>query len=119
MLKETDQYFLQQIEPAKSCLLFLRGLVLGLNSEVTEVWRYGMPFYCYKGKRFCYLWVHKKSGIPYIGIVEGKLINHPSLLQEQRSRMKIMLIDPDVDIPVDEVKYILNMALDYCKMQEG
>ena len=74
-----------------------------------------MPFYCYKGKMFCYLWVHKKFKQPYIGIVEGARINHPDLLLEKRARMKILLIDPEKDIPVKRIKAILKEALSFYK----
>jgi hypothetical protein len=106
-----DQYFLKQEEPIKGCLLFLRQHILQQNEFITEKWSYGMPFYCYKGKRFCYLWVHKKYHQPYIGIVDGKLINHPDLLQEERARMKIFLIDPTKDIPVKKMNAILEEVL--------
>lgn len=74
-----------------------------------------MPFYCYKGKMFCYLWVHKKFKQPYIGIVEGARINHRDLLLEKRARMKILLIDPEKDIPVKRIKAILKEALSFYK----
>ena len=70
-----------------------------------------MPFYCYKGKRFCYLWVHKKYGQPYIGIVDGKGIDHPDLLVEKRARMKILLVDARKNIPVKKINYILKELL--------
>jgi hypothetical protein len=66
-----------------------------------------MPFFCYKEKMFCYLWVHKITHQPYIGIVEGKYIEHPDLIMEKRSRMKIMLFDPNDDLPVDIIENIL------------
>ncbi len=71
--------------------------------------------YCYKGKIFCYIWVHKKYGQPYIGIVEGGRINHPDLLQEKRARMKILLIDATEDIPVGKIDAILREALTFYK----
>lgn len=70
-----------------------------------------MPFYCYKGKMFCYVWVHKQHRKPYLGIVEGKKINHLDLLQEKRSRMKILLIDPAKDVPVKKINAILKEVL--------
>jgi hypothetical protein len=70
-----------------------------------------MPFYCYKGKRFCYLWVHKKYGQPYIVIVEGKQINHPDLIIEERARMKILLVDANKNIPVSKITRILKEVL--------
>lgn len=111
MLRPIDNYFLQKEEPVKSCLQFLREHILQLDSNITEAWKYGMPFYCYKGKMFCYLWVHKKFLQPYIGIVEGKKISHPDLLQEKRARMKILLLDPGKNIPVKKIDTILKQAL--------
>lgn len=113
MLRPIDNYFLQKEEPVKSCLQFLREHILQLDSNITEAWKYGMPFYCYKGKMFCYLWVHKKFLQPYIGIVEGKKISHPDLLQEKRARMKILLLDPGKNIPVKKIDTILKQALHF------
>jgi hypothetical protein len=111
MLKPADNYFLQQEEPAKSCLLALRKIILMHTTSITESWKYGMPFYCYNGKMFCYLWVHKKYRQPYLGIVEGNKITHSLLIQEKRARMKIMLVDPQKDIPVKTIESILKKAL--------
>ena len=90
---------------------FLRAHILKQNDAVTEAWKYGMPFFCYHGKMFCYLWVHKKYHQPYIGFVEGKRISHPDLLTEKRARMKILVIDSSKDIPVKKINAILKMAL--------
>lgn len=111
MLRPIDIYFLQKDEPIKSCLQFLREYILKQDANLTEAWKYGMPFYCYKGKMCCYLWVHKKFHQPYIGFVEGKQLNHPELLQEKRARMKIWLIDPAKDIPVNTLNELLNAML--------
>ncbi|WP_315820994.1 DUF1801 domain-containing protein [Paraflavitalea speifideaquila] len=83
MLREIDQYFLEKEEPVKSYLLALREYLLHFDPKVTEAWKYKMPFYCYKGKMFCYLWVHKKNQQPYLGIVEGNKIYHPQLIIEK------------------------------------
>lgn len=88
MLREIDNYFLKE-EPVKSCLLAVRGFILSFDGNIVETWKYGMPMYCYKKKMFCYLWVHKKLHQPYLGIVEGKRIEHPKLIQEKRARMTI------------------------------
>ena len=66
-----------------------------------------MPFFCYKGKMICYLWVHKKYGHPYLGVVEGASMKHPDLIIEKRARMKIFLIDANKDIPVKKLNMIL------------
>jgi len=110
-LKELDNYYLTKEEPIKSCLLFLRGHILNFNPNITEAWKYGMPFFCYGKKMFCYLWVHKKNGLPYIGIVEGRKIDHPALIIEDRPRMKIMLLDPEMDLPIETINEILATAI--------
>ena len=115
MLRPIDNWFLNKEEPHKSTLQFLRSILLEFDLNITEDWKYGMPFYNYKGKRFAYLWVHKKLGQPYIGIVDGNLINHPDLLQEDRKRMKILLIDADKDLPVKKINGIVKEVLELYK----
>lgn len=113
MLRDIDNYYLQKDEPVKSCLLFLREYILNYDKNITEAWKYRMPFFCYKEKMFCYLWVHKKNGLPYIGIVEGKRIDHPDLIIEDRARMKIMLLDPTADLPIETISAILQIAIGF------
>lgn len=113
MLREIDNFYLQKEEPVKGCLLFLREHILQFDPNITEAWKYGMPFFCYRKKMFCYLWVHKKNGLPYLGIVEGKKIDHPALIIEDRARMKIMLFDPSADLPVDTIDSILKTAASF------
>jgi hypothetical protein len=111
MLRPIDAYFIEKEEPEKSCLQFLREYILKQDKNISEEWKYGMPFFCFNGKMFCYLWVHKKYRQPYIGIVEGKKMNHPDLISEKRARMKILLIDPYKNIPVKKIKLILKELL--------
>ena len=110
MLKPADQYFDHLEEPNRSCMQFLRERILS-KFGLTENWQYGMPFFTSKGKRICYLWVHKKLKQPYLGIVEGKLIEYPGLIRENRARMKIFLIDPMKDIPLLDIDRLLKLAL--------
>jgi hypothetical protein len=113
MLRPIDNWFLEQDEPFKNCLQFLRTHILSRDKNITEAWKYGMPFYCYKGKMFCYLWTHKKYHQPYIGFVEGKFLQHPDLIQEKRARMKILLIDPTKDIPLPKINLLIKEALKF------
>ena len=115
MMKELDNFYLQQDEPIKGTLLALREIILQQDKDITNAWKYGMPFFCYKGKMFCYLWFHKKYKQPYIGIVEGKRFDEPFLIQEDRSRMKIMLFDPNEDLPLQMIENILQKAINFYK----
>lgn len=113
MLSPIDEWFLNQEEPARTCLQFMRAHILKQDSQLSESWKYGMPIFCYKGKMCCYLWIHKKYKQPYLGIVEGKKINHPDLIQEKRARMKILLLDPAKDIPLKKINSILKEVLGF------
>lgn len=115
MPTQTDNFYLQKDEPLKSCLLALRDIILKQDKDISAACKYGMPFFCYKGKMFCYLWVHKKLHQPYMGIVEGKRFDHPNLIIEKRSRMKIMLFEADQDLPLTIIEDILKQALDLYK----
>ncbi len=117
-MKAVDDFYLQLDEPIRSCFLALKEIILSQDVEITNVMKYGMPFFCYKGKMFCYLWIHKKYKQPYIGIVEGNRFAHPDLMIEKRSRMKIMLFDPNKDLPLETIQDILQQALNLYKTGE-
>jgi hypothetical protein len=108
-MNEIDIFYLEKEEPVKSCLLSLREHILNYN--ITEAWKFNMPFFCYKGNMVCYLWTHKKTGQPLIGFRDGKWIEHPALTFEKRSRIKIFLVDPETDLPFDTVDSILKIAI--------
>lgn len=113
MVRDIDNWYLDKTEPNKSCLQALRTWVPTLDEQITEAWKYRMPFFCFKGKMFCYLWIDKKSHRPYIGIVEGGKIEHPALVQDKRARMKIMYIDPNADLPIKTMREILGQAMTF------
>src|SRR6267154_4568767 len=100
MTSEADLYYLRLDEPIKICLLALRTVILSADKNISAVWRYGMPFFYYKRKMLCYLWVHKKYKQPYLGMVDGNRLHHAKLIKENRSRMKIILFDPDKNLPI-------------------
>jgi len=112
-MKELDNFYFQQNEPIRGCLLALRQIILNQDMEITTALKYGMPFFCYRGKMFCYLWVHKKHKLPYLGMVQGNRLHHPDLLIEKRSRMKIMLFQPANDLPLETIQSILLQAISF------
>lgn len=114
-MKALDNFYDHQDEPIKGTLLALKKNILKQDSNITNVLKYGCPFFCYKNKMFCYLWVHKKYKQPYIGIVEGHRFDEPFLIQEDRKRIKIMLIDPNKDLPLQRIETVLQKALDLYK----
>lgn len=111
MISELDQFYLTKEEPIKGCLLAVRDLILAHDKRISKEWKYKLPFFYFEGKMLCYLWIHKKLAKPYIGFVDGRLIDDEDLLQEKRSRMKILLLDANEDLPIKKIKYILTQAI--------
>ncbi len=116
MISELSSFYLNKSEPNKSCLLALRDLILNQDSNITETVKYGMPCFCYQKKMFCYLWTDKKTGEPYLLMVEGKHLDFPGLEEGKRSRMKIFRVDPNKDLPIKTIDTILQSALDLYRM---
>lgn len=111
MINQLENFYLKHDEPNKSCLLALRSIILSYDNNITAEWKYGMPFFYYKRKMFCYLWIHKKMKLPYIGFVEGTHLDDSFLIKENRSRIKIMLFDPNIDLPLLQIESILGKAI--------
>ena len=114
-MKELNLFYLQQEEHLKNCFLSLRDYILNYNKDVTEAWKFRMPFFCYKGQSFCYFRVNKKDGMLYIGFMEGKRMVHSALISEERARIKILKIDPAEDVPAKILGEILKEAIHLCE----
>jgi len=111
MTQELDKYYLSIEEPNRGCLLALRHLILKQDEQITETRKYHMPCFCYRGKAFCYLWTDKKTGEPYVLFVEGQYLEHDDLETGDRTRMKILRINPNKDLQVKKIELLLNKAL--------
>ncbi len=110
MLQTIHTVFIQNDEPVQNCLFAMYHIAMQYSDEMGEDLKYGMPLITYKGKPFCYLWTDKKTKYPYYLMVRGDKINHPTLEQGDRKRMKILPINPHEDIPVEIVYAVFDMA---------
>ena len=113
MLNQIEAFYEKQNEATRECLLYLRQEILKLDPKLNEQWKYGAPFFCYENKMFCYFWIDKKLMQPYVSVAEGRRLDHPMLEQGDRKRMKIIRINPDEDLPISEIRLILNEALTF------
>jgi len=102
MLTELNNFYDSQPEPNQGCFLALRKIILDFDKEMTEHWKYKLPFFYYQKKPFCYLWKDKKTNEPYIGIVRSANINHPQLHLGTSKKMKKFYVNPlkDIDLKI-------------------
>lgn len=114
-MKPSDNFYISQEEPIKSCLLAMRSILLESDPNVSETKKYGMPCFCFYNKMFCYLWIDKKTNNPYYLFVEGKHLKHPMLKSEVRKRMKVLHINPHKNLQVVMIRNIITQALDLYK----
>lgn len=110
MDKSNQGFYLSKQEPVRSCLEALRLLILGYDETMNETTKYGMPCFCLGDKIFCYLWTNKDSGQPYLLMKDGGRMQHTSLVQDGRKRMKTLPIDAQSDIPLEVIHSVFDEA---------
>jgi len=114
-MKAIDNFYFDKEEPNKSCLLALKSIITDYNSEFEPRWYYRLPCFMYKNQIFCYLWVDKKTQFPYIAIGKGVKIKHPDLILGKRTFTKLLMINPNEDIPIEKIHHIFDMAMELYK----
>jgi len=110
-MNELNIFYLQLEEPHRDQLLALREHILQFDPNISEAWKFNMPFFVYNGNRFCYFRLDQKKGWYYMGFNDGKWIGHPALEFEKRSRIKIFPIDPDAELPIETIDSIIKAAI--------
>ncbi len=107
----SEEFFLEQEEPQRSCLLALREIILAHDRQISASIKYGMPCFLFQNRALVYLWLDKKSKEPYILFVDGALMDDKCLEDGNRSRMKILRVDPGGDIDIDMINSLLSKAI--------
>lgn len=110
-MKAIDHFYFDKEEPIKGCLLALKAIITSYNTALQPKWYYRLPCFMYKNQIFCYLWVDKKTQFPYTAIGKGIKIEHPDLILGKRTFTKLLMIDPDKDIPIHKIHNIFDMAM--------
>lgn len=109
MLNAIEKYYFDKQEPVQSCMLYLRQHLLESDRQMTELYKYGIPFFYFRQKAFCYITVNKKGEL-YIGFVKGHLLKDKELRADGRKQIKALHIDPEKDINVKILDRILKSA---------
>lgn len=111
MILPVSLFYLSKDEPNKSCLLALQKIILNQHEVIIETVKWGIPCFCYDKKPFCYLSIDKKTNEPYLLMVEGRRLDHPQLEQGTRIKMKILRVNPTIDLEIELIEEILQAAL--------
>ena len=82
-----------------------------LHPDITEEWKYRLPFSYLRGKMFCYLWYDNHTGSPYIAFVDGVKMTNPIFDQGKRNRMIAFTISPEKDLPINLLGELFSEAL--------
>ncbi len=105
-----QNYFLNIPEPEQSMLLYIRDQILHSCELMSETFSFQLPFLKYKGKMLCFFHYSKKHKCYYLSFYHGDRLQHPLLLSEGRKKFKILLINPDEDIPIDLIMDFVNQV---------
>lgn len=89
-MKLTDQYILNQPEKYQSILLYIISVVESKIAGVDLNFKYGIPYFYYHKKPFCYLAPNHKKGFVDVGFARGFLLkeNQEFLNSENRNTVK-------------------------------
>ena len=106
-----EEFYAAQPEPQRGCFLALRDFVLSLHPDIKADWKWGTPFFSFRGKMFCYFWMKKKTKEPYIGIHKTKDFEHPNLEMGKRTLIKIFRVNAAEDLPMEALMEVFEFVL--------
>jgi hypothetical protein len=109
-MKITDEYIYRQPEKFRSILLHLITVFEREIPELVLLFKWGIPYFYYKKKPFCYLAPNHKKGFVDAGFARGFQLtgNQDCLVGEKRNTVKSLryynLEDIDNAILIDVIK---------------
>jgi hypothetical protein len=89
-MKLTDEYIYRQPEKYRSIILHLISVFEHEIPELVLLYKWGMPYFYYKKRMFCYLISNSKKGFVDAGFARGFQLkrNQASLIDEKRNTVK-------------------------------
>jgi Domain of unknown function (DU1801) len=89
-MKQTEEYILNQPEKFQSIVFHTIAIVKRLLPDAELLFKYGIPYFYYKKKPFCYLAPNHKKGFVDVGFAKGFQLhrNQEFLIDENRNTVK-------------------------------
>lgn len=109
-MKLTDEYIYRQPEKFRSIILHLISLFEREIPDIKLLFKWGIPYFYYRDKPFCYLAPNHKKGFVDAGFAKGYqlLQNQENLVGEKRNTVKSLryytLEDIDNTILINVIK---------------
>lgn len=110
MKTNPEQYYQRQPEPYQSCLLALKDIILSVNENISHERKFQIPFFYFKEKKLAFLWVNRKKLM--LGFVTDKSMLPKKENEKHKDAFSMMNINPNEDIPVDEIRDALQQLID-------
>ena len=112
-MKLTDEYIFRQPEKYKSILLYLIDVVNQTIPDVILAYKWGIPYFYYNKKPFCYLAPNHKKDFVDLGIARGfQLQNYQDILiSENRNTVKSLRYFTIESIEHDVLVSVLEEAI--------
>jgi hypothetical protein len=89
-MKPTQEYILRQPEKYQAMVLHIMAVVGKIIPEAELLFKYGIPYFYYKKKPFCYLAPNHKKEFVDVGFARGFQLkqNQEFLISENRNTVK-------------------------------
>ena len=106
-MNPAEQYIFNQKEPFQSIMLYVRNVILRTLPNVEEKYNYGIPFYHYNKKPFCYFNILKRTNFVDIAFVKGALLKEQfPLLKDYNNRKYVRSLQYENLESIDESQLI-------------
>lgn len=107
-MNPAENHILNQKEPYKSIMLYVRSVILKTLPEIEEKYSYRLPFYYYNKKPFVYLNVLKGTEYVDIAFMQGAFLesNFPQL-KDYNNRRKVRSIQVENIEDFNEFEFVI------------
>ncbi len=106
-MRPIDEYFINQIEPYQSIMLYVRNVIVKTIPEVIERFSYNAPFYIIDKKPMLYLNILKGTNHVDVAFVHGVVFEKDfSILKNYKKRKQVRSIQLKSIEELDEMQFV-------------
>lgn len=112
-MRETDEYLLRQPKQFQEIALYVIADVNRIVPDAKLMFKWGIPFFYYNGKPFCYVAPNHKKKFVDVGFLKGFELkrNTEHLISEKRTVVKSLRYSSLIDIDALILEDVLLEAL--------